>query len=105
MGVLGPSSNLAWAAQRTTVLVYGDSISAAYGIQRETGWVALLHERLTALATPRAVINASVSGETTGGGLARLPQALDAHDPAVELSSLAVTTVCVAIPYRASKTI
>ena len=100
MSVLGPGSKLAHPAQQTiqaqrtieaprsTVMILGDSISAAYGIQRETGWVALLHERLTTLAAPIAVINASVSGETTGGGLARLRQALDAHDPAVVVIEL-----------------
>ncbi|MCZ6617326.1 MAG: GDSL-type esterase/lipase family protein, partial [Gammaproteobacteria bacterium] len=87
-GVLGPGSNPAHAAQRSTVMILGDSISAAYGIQRETGWVALLDKRLTALAAPISVINASVSGETTGGGLARLPQALDVHDPAVVVIEL-----------------
>ena len=87
MGVLGPGSNSVYAGQ-STVMILGDSISAAYGIQRETGWVALLDERLTALATPISVINASVSGETTGGGLARLPQALDAFDPDVVVIEL-----------------
>lgn len=67
----------AGAAGRGTVLVFGDSISAGYGIQREQGWVALLAERLP----DWRVINASVSGETTGGGLARLPEALARHDP------------------------
>ncbi len=59
------------------ILVFGDSISAAYGIQRTDGWVALLGERLGG----PAVINASISGETTGGGRARLATALDTHDP------------------------
>jgi acyl-CoA thioesterase-1 len=64
-----------------TLLVLGDSISAAYGIQREAGWVAKLTERLQKIDTRYAVINASVSGETTQGGLARLPQALSNHNP------------------------
>lgn len=67
----------AGAAGRGTVLVFGDSISAGYGIQREEGWVALLAERLP----DWQVVNASVSGETTGGGLARLPEALARHQP------------------------
>jgi len=66
----------------------GDSISAAYGIQREAGWVALLDKRLDAMASPWEVINASVSGETTGGGLARLPSALAAHDPGIVIIEL-----------------
>ena len=71
-----------------TILVMGDSISAAYGIQREQGWVALLSERVTTLNPDARVVNASVSGETTGGGLARLPAALDAHDPDVVVIEL-----------------
>jgi len=71
-----------------TVLVMGDSISAAYGIQREQGWVALFSERLTRQVPGAAVINASVSGETTGGGLARLPGMLATHDPDVVVIEL-----------------
>jgi acyl-CoA thioesterase-1 len=67
--------------QGVTVLVLGDSISAGYGIQTEAGWVSLLAERLMHLAPANEVINASVSGETTGGGLARLPAALRTHRP------------------------
>lgn len=63
-----------------TVLVLGDSISAAYGIQRSNGWVALLSDRLAKHYPGSRVINASVSGETTGGGLARLPTALAAAE-------------------------
>ena len=69
------------AGQRTTILVYGDSISAAYGIQREQGWAALLQRRLDRQGRSWRVVNASISGETTSGGLARLPGALAAHDP------------------------
>ncbi len=63
------------------VLVYGNSISAAYGIQRQAGWVALLEQRLQAHDPEHRVINASVSGETTSGGLARLPSTLATHAP------------------------
>jgi acyl-CoA thioesterase-1 len=71
-----------------TLLVLGDSISAAYGIQREQGWVRQLEERLASVDPSWRVVNASVSGETTGGGLARLPAALAAHDPAVVVIEL-----------------
>ena len=64
-----------------TLLVLGDSISAAYGIQRESGWVAKLQQRLQRLGSGYQVINASVSGETTQGGRARLDQALELHRP------------------------
>lgn len=69
------------AGQAATVLVFGDSISAAYGMPREQGWVALLAQRLAELGPGHAVVNASVSGETTSGGAARLPAALAVHDP------------------------
>lgn len=70
------------------VLVLGDSISAAYGIQRETGWVALLQQRLRALNPAHQVVNASVSGETTGGGRARLAAALERHTPDIVVIEL-----------------
>jgi acyl-CoA thioesterase-1 len=76
------------AAAAPRVLVFGDSISAAYGIQREQGWVHLLAERLEHIAPGSTVINASVSGETTGGGLARLPAVLAEHDPTVVVIEL-----------------
>ena len=71
-----------------TILIFGDSISAAYGIQLEKGWVALLQQRLRAQGWPHQVVNASISGETTGGGLARLPAALKAHDPSLVVIEL-----------------
>ncbi|MFW6093565.1 MAG: arylesterase [Pseudomonadota bacterium] len=73
---------------KATVLVLGDSISAAYGIQREQGWVHQLQSRLTEHQPPWQVVNASVSGDTTAGGLARLPDALAAHDPEVVIIEL-----------------
>lgn len=66
----------------------GDSISAGYGIQRDAGWVNLLAENLARSEYPHQVINGSISGETTGGGLARLPQALETHDPEVVIIEL-----------------
>lgn len=64
-----------------TILIFGDSISAAYGMDREQGWVHLLTERLATQDLDYNVINASVSGETTGGGLVRLPKTLQIHQP------------------------
>jgi acyl-CoA thioesterase I len=69
------------------ILVLGDSLSAAYGIQVEQGWVSLLEARLSK-KFPYRVINASVSGETTGGGLARLPALLKEHHPQIVLVEL-----------------
>ena len=66
----------------------GDSISAGYGIQRDEGWVELLSESLARAEYPHVVVNGSISGETTGGGLARLPQALETHRPEVVVIEL-----------------
>jgi len=76
------------ADQRPVVLVLGDSISAAYGINQEDGWVALLDARLRSAHPQGRVVNASISGETTGGGLARLPRALAEHAPDVVILEL-----------------
>lgn len=79
--LMAASALSANAVQAATILIFGDSISAAYGIQREQGWVALLERRLASYGPQFRVVNASMSGETTGGGLARLPKALEVHDP------------------------
>jgi len=75
-------------AEPPTVLVLGDSLSAAYGIRLEQGWVALLQDRLNSKGYGHRVVNASSSGETTGGALARLPRALERHRPAVVVIEL-----------------
>lgn len=64
-----------------TLMVFGDSLSASYGMDEAEGWVALLADKLQAESWPVQVINGSVSGETTTGGLARLPAMLDAYQP------------------------
>jgi acyl-CoA thioesterase-1 len=71
-----------------TILVLGDSLSAAYGMRVEEGWVALLQGRLTNQGYGHRVVNASSSGETTGGALARLPRALERHRPAIVVLEL-----------------
>ncbi|MCH2099009.1 MAG: arylesterase [Pseudomonadales bacterium] len=76
------------AHAKRTLLVLGDSISAAYGIETEQGWVHLLARRLAALETDVIVVNASVSGETTGGGVVRLPGSLERHAPDVVVIEL-----------------
>ena len=65
------------------VLVLGDSLSAEYGIKRGTGWVPLLSERISQQYPKYKVVNASISGDTTSGGVARLPALLRQHAPAV----------------------
>ena len=69
------------ALARQTLLVLGDSLSAAYGVAMESGWVALLDRHFTDAELPVKVVNASISGETTQGGLARLPNLLAQHKP------------------------
>lgn len=75
-------------AASKTILVLGDSLSAAYGIPQESGWVQLLSDDLDKQQAPYKVINASISGETTGGGLARLPTLLATHQPAIVIIEL-----------------
>lgn len=71
------------------VLVVGDSLSSEYGIRRSSGWVQLLRDRLAGLyPKPPAVINASISGDTTSGGLTRLPALLDEHRPGLVIIEL-----------------
>lgn len=77
-----PSSAIAETRPETkTILVYGDSLSAAYGIPREQGWVSLLEKRIAEQRLPYRIVNASVSGETTSGGLSRFPANLRQHKP------------------------
>lgn len=70
------------------ILVVGDSLSAGFGIPLEQGWVALLQERLDDEGYGHRVINASISGDTTGGGLRRLPRALEQHRPDIVIIEL-----------------
>lgn len=81
-------AELGIAAPPPGIVVLGDSLSAAYGIERADGWVALLRDTLQAEGYPHTLINASISGETTAGGLRRLPALLDKHEPAVVIIEL-----------------
>lgn len=71
-----------------TLLVIGDSLSAGYGIDLEDGWVSLLQNRLTEQEYGYRVVNASISGDTTTGGVTRLPRALELHQPDIVLIEL-----------------
>ncbi|ALP54817.1 arylesterase [Candidatus Tenderia electrophaga] len=75
-------------ADEHKILVLGDSLSAAFGISQEQGWVALLQQRLTRTGEKYQVINASISGETTAGGLSRLPALLQRHEPDIVILEL-----------------
>jgi acyl-CoA thioesterase I len=70
-------------AEQPVVLVLGDSLSAGYGLPQGRGWVSLLAQRIGEKGYPYRVINASVSGDTTAGGLTRLPPLLERERPAV----------------------
>ncbi|MCK9237098.1 MAG: arylesterase [Thiopseudomonas sp.] len=71
-----------------TLLVVGDSISAAYGLEMERGWVALLQQRLTERGLSYQVVNASISGDTSAGGRNRLPALLKQHQPSLVVIEL-----------------
>jgi len=76
----------AWA--RDTILVYGDSLSAAYGLSQDAGWATLLQARLRQKGMDYTVANASISGETTSGGATRIADALKTHQPKVVIVAL-----------------
>ncbi len=81
-------SPLSSNAAQPVVLVVGDSLSAAYGINQDEGWVALLQRRLEKAHPEYRVVNASISGDTTRGGLGRIDAALRTHAPAVVVVEL-----------------
>jgi acyl-CoA thioesterase I len=86
-------------AEAPVILVFGDSISAGHGLARvEQGWVALLQTRLKEQGYGYQVVNASVSGETTAGGLARLPRALMLHHPKIVILELGANDGLRALP-------
>lgn len=70
------------------ILVYGDSLSAAYGISQKDGWVTLLQERLRRRRLDYTVVNASISGETSSGGASRIAATLARHKPAIVILAL-----------------
>lgn len=71
-----------------TILVFGDSLSAGYGITQDAAWPSLLTKRLQERKLDYSVVNASISGETTSGGRARLKEALDKHSPGIVVIAL-----------------
>ncbi|MEK7302183.1 MAG: GDSL-type esterase/lipase family protein, partial [Pseudomonadota bacterium] len=76
------------AESAKTVMVFGDSLSASYGMATEAGWVALLTQRLQSKFTDYQIINTSISGETTLGGRNRIEQALEIHRPEIVILEL-----------------
>jgi acyl-CoA thioesterase I len=76
-----------WGAERSIVVV-GDSLSSGYGLSAEQSWVTLLQDRLESEGYEYTVVNASIAGDTSAGGLARLPRLLETHQPAVVVLEL-----------------
>ncbi|NQD95839.1 arylesterase [Pseudomonas sp. CrR25] len=89
--LIGAALGLMLAGQSAladTVLIVGDSISAAFGLDTRQGWVALLEKRLAEQGYRHRVVNASISGDTSAGGAARLPALLAEHRPALVIIEL-----------------
>lgn len=103
IALLSIGTAVAGAPQERTLLVFGDSLSAAYGLKAEEGWVAQLQNRLRQQGYGYRVVNASVSGETTAGGRARLPRALDAHQPAIVILELGANDGLRGLPVQAAR--
>jgi len=88
----------AWAGG--TILVYGDSLSAAYGLSQDAGWPILLQARLKQEGSHYTVTNVSVSGETTSGGAARIAEVLKTHKPKVIIVELGANDGLRGLPPR-----
>jgi len=104
--VLGASAIAAnsAAAPPPTILVFGDSLSAGYGVAVEESWPALLQKRLDSEGYGYRVVNASVSGETTSGGLQRLPRALELHRPRIVALELGANDGLRGLPFATTRT-
>jgi acyl-CoA thioesterase-1 len=104
LGLLALSLALpASAGAAGTILVFGDSLSGAYGIAQNRGWVALLEARLQERRLNYSVANASISGETTAGGLSRIDQALSQYHPYVVIVALGANDGLRGLPLVAMK--
>ncbi|MFC5512551.1 arylesterase [Massilia jejuensis] len=100
-GSLGLAAASAYSAPKT-VLVVGDSLSAEYGLTRGAGWVALLEQKLKRERIDATIVNASISGETTSGGRARLPALLAAHKPHIVVIELGANDGLRGLPVEAA---
>jgi len=85
--VLLAGAQPAWSAE-STIVVLGDSLSSGYGLHIGESWVSMLEERLRAEGYGYEVVNASITGDTTSGGLARLPALLAMHEPSIVIVEL-----------------
>jgi acyl-CoA thioesterase I len=85
------------------ILVFGDSLAAEYGLKRGAGWVRLMEDQLKKEGFPHQIINASISGETTAGGLTRLPALLKKHQPAIVVLELGANDGLRGLPIRQTR--
>ena len=90
-------------AHASTLLVVGDSLSAEYGLKRNSGWVALMTERLKTSHPAITVVNASISGDTSSGGRARLPNLLRRHKPQWVMLELGANDALRGLPLAAMR--
>jgi acyl-CoA thioesterase-1 len=88
---------------KPVILVVGDSLSAGYGIDIKQGWVALLEQRLSAQGYGYRVVNASVSGETSGGARGRLPKLLELHRPSIVVVEIGANDGLRGLPIKQTK--
>jgi len=96
--MFGSSAYAQATTQATRILIIGDSLSAEYGLARNTGWVEQLKVALAKAPTPVTVINASISGDTTSGGLARIDAALKQHQPTIVIVELGANDALRGLP-------
>jgi acyl-CoA thioesterase-1 len=92
-----------WAQTNPVILVMGDSLSAEYGLPRGSGWVNLLQQQLAKEGSPWSVFNASISGETSSGGLARMGDLLKQKKPGLVLLELGANDALRGLPISESE--
>src|SRR5690606_7148191 len=103
LGLLWAGLLRAAPASLPVILVLGDSLSAEYGLPRGTGWVNLLDEKMRSEGLPFQLINASISGETTSGGVTRLPALLKQHRPTHVVLELGANDALRGLPLQATR--
>ena len=87
-----------WAQVKPVILVLGDSLSAEYGLPKGTGWVNLMEDQLSRSKSPWSIFNASISGETSSGGLSRLPNLLVQKKPGLVIIELGANDALRGLP-------
>jgi acyl-CoA thioesterase-1 len=103
LGLLMLATSASAYSAPKTVLVLGDSLSAEYGLNRGSGWVALLEQKLKAEKIDASVVNASISGETTSGGRTRLPALIEQHRPSIVVIELGANDGLRGLPVAAAE--